>query len=133
MELNIASFTEGDVLYEKKPFKYTVTDKSSTVSRSNDFVETITGFFNLMDCMHLIARTKSKLNDKYGIGLTADELYKKAIAINPDKQINLVSYNAGIQNLFYNDEQCQLLLLRSAYYGHPDAIVELFPLVDDTF
>jgi len=107
-------------------FEYKVDSKSSTVSRTESFCEQINQFFNYMDCLHLIARTTSNLNEYYGIGLTADELYKEAKRLNPNKQIDLLDYNKGIQNMTENDERCKILLLRSAYYGNQDAMFELF-------
>lgn len=132
-KINIGPLVENDmVLFGTKPFKYVVTGNSSSVKRTAWFVESVTDFFNIMDCMHLVARTKSNIHDKYGIGLTADELYKKGKRLNPNKQMNLTDYNEGIKNMSDNDEQCQILLLRSAYYGHPDAILELMPYIVET-
>ncbi|MDE7472292.1 MAG: hypothetical protein K2M68_01780 [Muribaculaceae bacterium] len=128
-KLSMSPFSGGNIMYESNPLRYYVTETSSSVSRANDCVERISEFFNLMDCVHLINRTKTKLNDKYGFGLTADELYKKAKMLNPNKEMNLINYNDRVKNISDKDELCQLLLLRSAYYGHPDAIVELLPYI----
>lgn len=131
-EININSLIENDWIFDNKPFKYEVTGESSEVSRCNDFIKSISDFFNIMDCMHLIARTKSQLNDKYGIGLTANELYRKALLLNPNKGMNLTDYNEGFNNISDNDEQCQILLLRSLYFGNPDAAIALLPYIVET-
>lgn len=86
-------------------------------------------FFNYLDCLHIIARTDWGNKSYYGIGLSANELYKKAKALNPNKKFNLLDYQEGIKNMTENDEQCQILLLRSAYYGNPDAMLELQPYI----
>ena len=35
----------------------------------------------------------------------------------------------GQKNIGDRDEQCRVFLLRSAYFGHPDAMIELLPYI----
>ncbi len=130
--INMGSLVKNDtILFLTKPLKYGASGKSSSYYRSKIFAESVSDFFYLMDCMHLVARTKSNIHDKYGIGLTADEMYLKAKRLNPDKQMIMTDYLKGI-NIEKTDEQCEILLLRSAYYGHLDAIIELMPYIVET-
>lgn len=131
-EIDLSSLIENDVMFGTSPFRYEVTGDLSSVKMADLFVESVVSFFNIMDCIHLVARTKSNITDEYGIGLTADELYKKAKRLNPYKQMDLISFTEGIKNFTDNDAQCQKLLLRSAYFGHPDATLELMPYIVET-
>jgi hypothetical protein len=115
--------------YDYKPMKYRFDEKTSTHQEVSYFCESISDFFNWMDCLHIIARTDWNQKGYYGIGLSANELYYKAKKINPYKQFNLFDYEKGAKNIGDRDEQCQVFLLRSAYFGHPDAMIELLPYI----
>lgn len=118
--------------YDYKPMKYRFDEKTNTHQRVSYFCENISDFFNWMDCLHIIARTDWNQKGYYGIGLSANELYYKAKKINPYKQFNLFDYEKGAKNISDRDEQCQVFLLRSAYFGHPDAMLELLPYIITT-
>ncbi|MDE5787041.1 MAG: hypothetical protein K2H79_00630, partial [Bacteroidaceae bacterium] len=109
--------------------KYWYDDNTSPSTTVRYFCKNISDFFNWMDCLHIIARTDWNQKEYYGIGLSANELYNKVKKINPNKQFNLYDYEKGSEYESQDDEQCQVFLLRSAYYGHPDAMLELLPYI----
>lgn len=113
------------------PMKFLFEDTTNKYQQVTGFCKGIKEFFNWMDCLHIMARTDWKLKSYYGIGLSANELYKKAKEIIPQKQFNLYDYESA-QSEWQRDKECQILLLRSAYYGHPDAMLELLPYIVTT-
>ena len=125
-------FAEGNPIFGFKPLRTEIGDVSYS-DFVDSMVSSIISFFNLMDCMHIVAGYSRTIDEYYGIGLTANEMYLKAKHLNPDKVLLLTDYKKGIRNIDIDtDENCQVLLLRSAYYGHPDAIMELMPYIMET-
>lgn len=122
---------DGGESWKHRVIYYYCDGKENIYKMTDRLIKSVQDFFIRLNFLHLIAQTNCPLNEFYGIGLDANELYLKAKKLIPNIQIDITDYNSAKERSFYYDKtaQYQVLLLRSAAYGNPDAILELYKCI----